>query len=103
MGCVIKKILHNLFMKNKKSYLYLWEEFKKAKKAFLHPKTPFIAKLLLSLGILGYVIMPMDALPDFILFLWLADDVVIIPILIWVFMKFVPQEVMDSVRTPEQK
>lgn len=37
-------------------------------KAFLHPKTPFIAKLLLSIGILGYVLMPMDALPDFILF-----------------------------------
>lgn len=37
-------------------------------KAFVHPKTPLLAKLLLSLGILGYVIMPMDALPDFILF-----------------------------------
>jgi uncharacterized membrane protein YkvA (DUF1232 family) len=47
--------------------------------------------------------MPIDMIPDFILFFWLADDIVIIPILIWVFMKFVPQEVMDSVRTSEQK
>lgn len=47
--------------------------------------------------------MPMDALPDFILFFWLADDIVVIPLLIWVFMKFVPQEVTEAVNKSEQK
>lgn len=90
-------------MKIRKSYLYVWKEFKKLQKVFIHPKTPLLAKLLLSLGVLGYVLMPMDALPDFILFFWLADDIVIIPILIWIFMKFVPREVMEAVKKSEQK
>jgi uncharacterized membrane protein YkvA (DUF1232 family) len=72
-------------------------------KAFRHPGTPLIAKLLLSLGILGYVLMPMDALPDFILFFGLADDIVVIPLLVWIFMKFVPQEVLEAVNKSEQK
>jgi uncharacterized membrane protein YkvA (DUF1232 family) len=50
-------------------FKHLKKKLGHAWKAFLHPKTPFIAKILLSLGILGYVLMPMDALPDFILFL----------------------------------
>jgi uncharacterized membrane protein YkvA (DUF1232 family) len=54
---------------------HLLARFKNLKKklgaswrAFRDPRTPLWAKLLLSLGILGYVLMPMDALPDFILF-----------------------------------
>lgn len=47
--------------------------------------------------------MPMDALPDFILFFGLADDIVIIPILVWIFMKFVPEEVKEAVNKSEQK
>jgi uncharacterized membrane protein YkvA (DUF1232 family) len=92
------KIVHLLSrLKNlKKKLNHAW-------KAFRHPKTPLTAKIVLSLGILGYVLMPMDALPDFILFFGLTDDVVIIPLLIWVFMKFVPQEVLESVNKSEQK
>lgn len=37
-------------------------------RAFCDPRTPLSAKLILSLAILGYVIMPLDAIPDFIVF-----------------------------------
>ena len=56
--------------------LHLLSRFKHLKKklgtawrAFRDPRTPLSAKLILSLAILGYVMMPLDAIPDFILFL----------------------------------
>lgn len=60
-------------------------------------RTPQIAKLFLSLAV-GYVLMPFDLIPDFIPVLGQLDDVLIVPGLVWLALKFVPKEVLDNCR-----
>jgi uncharacterized membrane protein YkvA (DUF1232 family) len=60
-------------------------------------RTPQIGKVFLGLAV-GYVLMPFDLIPDFIPVLGQLDDVIIVPGLVWLALKFVPKEVLDSCR-----
>ncbi len=62
-----------------------------------HPQTPWVAKLFLGLAV-GYLLLPFDLIPDFIPVIGHLDDVVIIPILLYMALMFIPQHVIQSCR-----
>ncbi len=62
-----------------------------------HPDTPWLAKMCLGLAI-GYLLLPFDLIPDFIPILGQLDDVVIIPLLVYVALKLTPDSVIVNCR-----
>nr|MBC7611764.1 DUF1232 domain-containing protein [Pseudopedobacter sp.] len=57
--------------------------------AYQHPDTPFTAKLLIGITI-GYLLSPIDLIPDFIPVLGLLDDLLIVPFLIVLSIRLIP-------------
>ncbi len=62
-----------------------------------HPQTPLLSKILLGLAI-GYLLMPFDLIPDFIPVIGQLDDVLIVPGLIYLALKMIPDEVVAECR-----
>ncbi|MGB4813230.1 MAG: YkvA family protein [Methylophilaceae bacterium] len=62
-----------------------------------HPETPKFAKLFFGLAI-GYLLMPFDLIPDFIPILGQLDDVIIIPILLYLAIWLTPKEIIEACR-----
>ena len=58
-------------------------------------RTPFPAKLLAAVTI-GYALSPIDLIPDFIPVLGYLDDVILLPALIALTMKLIPEEVWEE-------
>jgi uncharacterized membrane protein YkvA (DUF1232 family) len=73
-------------------------EFEFYKRLQQHPQTPKLAKFFLWLAI-GYTLLPFDLIPDFIPVLGQLDEVLIIPLLLFLALKCTPQAVIDSCRT----
>jgi uncharacterized membrane protein YkvA (DUF1232 family) len=61
-------------------------------------RTPLRAKIFMGLAV-GYLCMPFDLIPDFIPVLGHLDDVVIVPGLVYVALRFVPRELVAEHRT----
>lgn len=62
-----------------------------------HPQTPRLAKALLWLA-LAYLVLPFDLIPDFIPVIGQLDELVIIPLLLWLALKLTPVAVRQSCR-----
>jgi len=60
-------------------------------------ETPLIAKILAGLTV-GYALSPIDLIPDFIPVLGYLDDVIILPALIALTIKFIPKDTLDACR-----
>lgn len=61
--------------------------------AYKDPRTPFTAKLLIAITI-GYLLSPIDLIPDFIPVLGMLDDLLIVPVLISLSLKLIPPIVL---------
>ena len=66
-----------------------------------HPATPWYTKLMAFL-IVAYTFSPVDLIPDFIPVLGYLDEVILIPFLIALTLKFVPDAVMVECRERAQ-
>ncbi|CAN1485419.1 COG3339 Uncharacterized conserved protein [Methylophilaceae bacterium] len=66
-----------------------------------HPKTPWLAKLFLGLAV-AYLLLPFDLIPDFIPVLGQLDEVVIIPILVYIALLFIPKTIIQDCREQVQ-
>lgn len=62
-----------------------------------HPDTPKLAKALLWMAI-AYVLMPFDLIPDFLPVIGQLDEVVVIPALIYLALRLIPDSVKQQCR-----
>ncbi len=86
---ILKKIL--LVAKSlKRDVLVLWF-------ALRHPDTPFIAKAIAFL-IVAYALSPIDLIPDFIPLLGYLDDLMVIPMLVAITLRLIPDTVLTQSR-----
>jgi uncharacterized membrane protein YkvA (DUF1232 family) len=76
---------------------HLKQEFAVYRLVLKHPQTPWPAKMCLWLAI-GYLLLPFDLIPDFIPVLGQLDDVVIIPLLVYIALLFIPQDIIQCCR-----
>jgi uncharacterized membrane protein YkvA (DUF1232 family) len=60
-------------------------------------RTPKIAKIFLGMAI-GYLCLPFDLIPDFIPILGHLDDVIIIPLLVYIAFRFIPDGLIQEHR-----
>jgi uncharacterized membrane protein YkvA (DUF1232 family) len=71
---------------NAKKYIEL------CKLIYRDSRTPKVAKILLWVAI-GYALSPIDLIPDFIPVIGYLDDIVILPVLLYIAIKSVPKDV----------
>jgi len=65
--------------------------------AIRDPRTPWYAKAL-AIATVAYAVSPIDLIPDFIPVLGFVDDAILLPALIWLAIKLIPDEVMADCR-----
>ncbi|MFD2245974.1 YkvA family protein [Pontibacter ruber] len=61
------------------------------------PRIPFMAKAVMVLTV-AYAFSPIDLIPDFIPVLGYLDDLVLLPLGIWLSIKLIPKEVLQEYR-----
>ena len=66
------------------------------------PRVPWSLKWLLGLA-MGYLLSPIDLIPDFIPVLGHIDDLIIVPALLTLALKFIPKEVVNECRAKALK
>ncbi len=65
--------------------------------ALFDKRTPIIAKVLASITV-GYLLSPIDLIPDFIPILGLLDDLIIVPLLIKLTLKLIPTHIIEDIK-----
>ncbi|GAB3166392.1 YkvA family protein [Telluribacter humicola] len=86
------------FIKNlKQKVRELKKEIQVLLLAYTDSRTPLIAKLVIGLTV-GYLLSPIDLIPDFIPVIGLLDDLVIVPLLILLSIKLIPPVVLNEAR-----
>ncbi|WP_371436583.1 YkvA family protein [Polaromonas sp.] len=63
-----------------------------------HPATPWYAKAL-GMFVMGYALSPIDLIPDFIPVLGYVDDVLLLPALIWLAVRMIPESTLAECRS----
>jgi uncharacterized membrane protein YkvA (DUF1232 family) len=66
--------------------------------ALFDKRTPIIAKVFAGITV-GYLLSPIDLIPDFIPVLGLLDDLIIVPILIKFTLTLIPKYIIEDVKT----
>jgi uncharacterized membrane protein YkvA (DUF1232 family) len=61
------------------------------------PDVPWYAKAL-AMAVAGYALSPVDLIPDFIPVLGLVDDLILVPLGIWLVLSLIPEAVMAECR-----
>ena len=65
--------------------------------AYKDKRTPASAKILIGITA-GYLLSPVDLIPDFIPVIGLLDDLIIVPFLIKLSLKLIPETVLEDAR-----
>jgi uncharacterized membrane protein YkvA (DUF1232 family) len=62
-----------------------------------HPDTPLVAKALCIFAV-AYALSPIDLVPDFIPVLGYLDDAILLPAMIWLVVRLLPPDVIETCR-----
>ncbi len=89
----------------KSGFIAFWKQKARALKrqvatlyfAYRDPRTPWYAKSFAAL-VVAYAFSPIDLIPDFIPVLGYLDDLVLVPLGVWLALKMVPPQVMADCR-----
>jgi uncharacterized membrane protein YkvA (DUF1232 family) len=65
--------------------------------ALTHKDTPKLAKIMIVISV-GYACSPIDLIPDFIPVLGFLDDVLLLPLLIMIAIKLIPDDILKECR-----
>ena len=65
--------------------------------AYRDSRTPLSAKILIGITV-GYLLSPIDLIPDFIPVLGLLDDLILVPLLIALSIKLIPPKILEEAR-----
>lgn len=65
------------------------------------PRTPLAAKLLAA-GVVAYALSPIDLIPDFVPVLGYLDDLLLLPLGIWLAVRLIPPELLTEFRDRAQ-
>lgn len=65
--------------------------------ALFDKRTPIIAKIFAGITV-GYLLSPIDLIPDFIPVLGLLDDLIIVPLLIKFTLTIIPKHIIDDIK-----
>jgi uncharacterized membrane protein YkvA (DUF1232 family) len=69
--------------------------------ALKHPQTPWHARLLAAL-VTAYALSPIDLIPDFIPVLGYLDDLILVPMGVWLLLHMLPAQVLTDSRQQAQ-
>ena len=67
------------------------------RRVIAHPRCPRLARVCLSAAVV-YALSPIDIIPDFIPVLGHLDDAVILPVLILIALRSLPEGLVDEIR-----
>ncbi len=67
-----------------------------------HPRTPHTSRFLLGAAI-TYAVSPIDLIPDFIPVIGHLDDVIVLPVLIWLALRLIPKDVIAECRNRQKE
>lgn len=67
-----------------------------------HPATPWYAKAM-GVFVVAYALSPIDLIPDFIPVLGYLDDVILLPVLIWLTLRMLPPQVLTESRSQAEQ
>lgn len=62
-----------------------------------HPQTPWYAQLWLAV-VVAYALSPIDLIPDFIPVVGYLDDLILLPLGLWIAVRLVPPAVLQECR-----
>ena len=60
-------------------------------------RTPIFAKIILGLAV-SYLLLPFDLIPDWIPIIGHLDDLIVVPTLVIIALKFIPDEIIQECR-----
>ncbi len=69
--------------------------------AIKHPQTPWHVRLFAAI-VTAYALSPIDLIPDFIPVLGYLDDLILVPIGVWLLLRMIPQQVLVDSRAQSQ-
>jgi len=61
------------------------------------PRTPWLVKLVAG-AVVAYALSPIDLIPDFIPVIGYLDDLLLLPLGIWLALRLIPRPVMEDAR-----
>ena len=61
-------------------------------------RTPWYAKALAAV-VVGYAVSPIDLIPDFVPVIGYLDDILLVPLGLWLVRRLIPAEVMEDCRS----